>query len=181
MERYKIHPDTAVYYLTFTTVHWLPIFVAEQPCQIVTDSLNYCHNHGLLRINAFVIMPTHLHLIAFDADFDWRRLRQTLMELRKFTVRQLSDFCEQKMPAIFGQMLALTPRSDRARQFWQQSRHAEAIWSRQFWQTKLAYLHDNPRRKGLVHDVTHWRYSSAAYWLLDPPGESDVCLTGIEW
>jgi putative transposase len=181
MESYQIHPDTAVYYFTFTTLHWLPIFVTKEACQIVSGSLNYCHTHKQLRINAFVIMPTHLHLIAFDADFDAQRLRQTLMDVRKFTGRQLSDYCEHQMPAIFGQRLALTPRGDRARQFWQQSRHAEAIRSRPFWQSKLSYLHDNPRRKGLVRDVTHWRFSSAAYWLLDPPGESDVWLTAIEW
>jgi REP element-mobilizing transposase RayT len=93
MEVFQIHQDTPVYYLTFTIVHWLPVFIAEDPCLIITDSLNYCHTHKQLRINAFVIMPTHLHLIAFDADFDSQRLRQTLMEMRKFTGRRLSDYC----------------------------------------------------------------------------------------
>ena len=181
MEIFKIHPDIAIYYLTFTIVHWLPVFVAAEPCRIITDSLNYCHQHKHLRVNAFVIMPTHMHLIGFDTDFDAQRLGRTLTDMRKFTGQRLSDYCEQKMPAVFGQALALTRRDDRARQFWQQSRHPEAIRSRPFWQTKFDYLHDNPRRKGLVRDVTHWRFSSAAYWLLDPPGESDVVLTGIEW
>lgn len=41
----------------------------------------------------------------------------------------------------------------------------------------MDYIHDNPVRKGLVWEATAWRFSSAAYWLLDPPGESDVILT----
>lgn len=43
----------------------------------------------------------------------------------------------------------------------------------------LYYLHDNPRRKGLVREGTAWRFSSAGYWLSD--GETDVELTGVAW
>ncbi len=28
-----------LYYLTFTVVEWLPVFVAEEPCRLITDSL----------------------------------------------------------------------------------------------------------------------------------------------
>jgi putative transposase len=58
MERYRFHPDGAVFYVTFTVVEWLPIFVSQAACKIVVDSLNYCHRHKGLRTNAFVIMPT---------------------------------------------------------------------------------------------------------------------------
>ncbi|HOU14599.1 MAG TPA: hypothetical protein PKZ84_15950 [Anaerolineae bacterium] len=42
-------------------------------------------------------------------------------------------------------------------------------------------MHDNPRRKGLVREATAWRFSSAAYWLLEPAGEPDVIMATIEW
>ena len=181
METCQIQDGAAVYYLTFTVIEWLPVFIAEEPCLIVTESLNYCHNHKALRINAYVIMPTHVHLIVFDQDFDNERLRRTLRDMRQFTGRQLADFCQQRMPDAFKQVINNPRRTDRARQFWQQSRHPVAIWTEPFWQSKVNYLHDNPRRKGLVLEATTWRFSSAAYWLLDAPGETDVKLTGIEW
>src|SRR5262245_26687492 len=83
MERYRLHAEAAVYYLTYSIVEWLPVFVAQASCQIVTESLGFCHRQKHLRINAFVIMPTHLHLIVFDADFDVKRLGQTLTDFRK--------------------------------------------------------------------------------------------------
>ncbi len=181
METLRFCDDAALYFLTFSVVEWLPVFVAEEPCLIVTESLNFCHREKGLRTNAFVIMPTHMHLIAADAGFDVERLRRTLAEMRRHIAKQLISYCEQHMPAAFGQVLHSTRRSDREKQFWQQSRHPEAIWSRAFWQTKIDYLHDNPRRKGLVWDPTNWRFSSAAYWVLDPPGRSDVVLTAVEW
>jgi putative transposase len=181
MEVFRIHKDVPIYYFTFSVVHWLPLFISAESCLIVTESLNYCHEQKGLRTNAFVIMPTHMHLVGFDADFDAQRLSQTVAAMRQYTGRRLADFCEQKMPGVFGQVIRGTRRTDRERQLWQQSRHPEAIYSHRFWKTKVGYLHDNPRRKGLVHDATHWRFSSAAYWLLDPPGETDVILTAIEW
>ena len=69
---------------------------------------------------------------------------------------------------------------DRERQFWQPSRHPEAIYTQRFWRQKLDYLHDNPCRKGLVLSPEHWRYSSAAYWM-GSSAESEVILTPLEW
>ena len=181
METLRIHEDCALYYLTFSVVQWLPVFVSEAPGLIFTESLNFCYREKGLRINAFVIMPTHVHLIVTDVDFDVERLRQTITALRKYTGRQLTEYCERHAPVAFRQALRKTRRLDRARQFWQQSRHPEALFSRPFWQIKSDYLHDNPRRRGLVREVTAWRFSSAAYWLLDPPCESDVQLTALDW
>ncbi len=181
METTRIQEDIPLYYLTFTVVHWLPVFVAAEPCLIITESLNHCHKHKRLRINAFVIMPTHLHLILFDADFDNQRLQKTIAALRSFTGRRLIQYCDQKMPAVYKQLLGVPRRRDRENQFWQQSKHPVAVWSEPFWRTKIDYLHANPCRKGLVHEPTAWRFSSAAHWLLDPPGKSDVSLTAAQW
>jgi putative transposase len=57
-------------------------------CQIVTESLGFCHRAKELRVNAYVITPTHLHMIVFGAEWESERLRRTLADLRKFTCRQ---------------------------------------------------------------------------------------------
>ena len=181
METARIEEGTAVYYLTFTVVYWLPVFVSAEPCLIFTESLNYCQQHKGLCINAFVIMPTHTHLIVFDADFDNARLNKTITAMRQYTGRQLANYCHDKMPAIYGQVIGSPCRKDRANQFWQPSKHPVAIWSEDFWRTKFDYLHDNPRRKGLVHEAIDWRFSSAAYWLDGQVEETGVVLTGATW
>jgi putative transposase len=155
LETLRIYENIAVYFLTFSIIDWLPVFISEEPCLIMADSLNFCHREEGLRVNAFVFMPTHLHLIATDVEFDAGRLQQTITDLRKYTGKRLADYCELRIPAVFGRTLRDTQRVDRARQFWQLSRHPEAIQSRPFWQTKVNYLHDNPRRKELVRDATH--------------------------
>ncbi len=181
MERYRIHADAAVYYLTYSVVEWLPVFVSEAACKIVAESLTFCHREKHLRINAFVVMPTHMHLIVFDADYDSGRLERTLTDFRKFTGRQLSDYCAQHGPKCFIQTLRDQATADRERRFWQPSRHPVALQGERFWRQRFDYLHDNPRRKGLVRNPEHWRFSSAMWYHTDGAQAVDVPLTWIVW
>jgi len=181
MERYRIGPDAAVYYVTYSVVQWLPVFITEATFSIVTKSLTFCHEQKHLRINAYVIMPTHLHMIVFDANFDNERLIRALTDFRKFTGRQLSDYCGHHFPKCFAETLRDQATEDRERRFWQPSRHPEAVQTEPFWQQKLDYLHDNPRRKGLVRSPQDWRWSSAGWYLSDGKEQTEVPLTPIMW
>jgi hypothetical protein len=181
MERYRIRPEAAVYYLTYSIVEWLPVFVSAASCTIVAESLIFCHRKKHLCINAYVIMPTHLHLIAFDSDFDSQRLVKTLADFRKFTGRQLSDYCINHGPKCFLETLRGHAIEDRDRRFWQPSRHPEAVQGEPFWKQKLDYLHDNPCRKGFVRSPDHWRYSSAAWYISEGIQAVDVPLSSITW
>jgi hypothetical protein len=126
-------------------------------------------------------MPTHLHLIVFDAAFDSERLLKSLADFRKFTGRQLSDLCERERPKCFADTLRQAATADRDRRLWQPSRHPEAIAEQWFWRQKVDYLHDNPCRKQLVRQPDHWRYSSAAWYATEGLVPADVPLTPIEW
>jgi REP element-mobilizing transposase RayT len=181
MERYRIYSDGALYFVTFTVVEWLPVFVTEDACRIVTDSLDFCRRNKGLRINAYVIMPTHLHAIVFHKDFESAALERCLTDLRKFTGRKLSDFCAKQMPVCFSEVLREKSGKDRERRFWQPGKHPEQIETEAFWQEKFNYLHENPCRKGLVVRAQYWRFSSAAYWLSDGEVRSEVALSAVEW
>jgi REP element-mobilizing transposase RayT len=181
MERYRIHPEAGVYFVTYSVVEWLPVFIREATFKIVTNSLTFCHHHKHLRINAFVIMPTHMHLIAFDAHFDSKRLLHTLADFRKFTGRSLCDYCETHMPGCFPKTLREQATEDRQRQFWQKSRHPEAIMTEAFWRQKVDYIHDNPCRAGLVLRAEHWRFSSARWYLSEGRDTVDVPMSPLEW
>ena len=179
MTRYRIIQDHALYFVTFSVVDWLPIFVDEDSCSIVANSLNHCHENKWLRTNAYVIMPTHLHAIVFDEDFDAERLNRTLADLRKFTGRRLTEYVHRHLPRSFGESLRSEAGKDRKHRLWQSGTHPEAIYTQPFWREKLDYIHANPLRKGLVHEAHHWRFSSAAFWLNE--GESDVILSAVDW
>ena len=181
MERYRIGADGGVYFVTMSVVEWLPVFVSEAACKIVAESLNFCHHNKALRINAYVVMPSHLHGIVFRQWFDPMALKASLTDFRKFTGQRLSDYCGQALPRCFAEVLRESSGKDRVRRFWQPTFHPEAIVSESFWRQKLDYLHDNPRRKGLVGQAEYWRFSSASYWASEGHVPNDVILSAIDW
>lgn len=181
MERYRFHADGSVFFVTFSIVEWLPIFVSEAAFRIITESLNFCHANKGLRVHAYVIMPTHFHAILFHESFRAVPLETTVTDFRKFTGRKLADYCDQHLPACFRKVIRDAASDDRNRQIWQPSRHPEQIESERFWRQKIDYLHENPCRKGLVRRAVDWRFSSASYWLLDKPPVNDVVLTALDW
>ena len=190
MERYRIVEGIGVYFVTFTVVEWLPVFIDETTCKIITESLNFSVQNKRLGVNAYVIMLNHMHAILFDKDFDNERLKHTLGDLRKFTGRKLLDYADGNLPAAFGQTFRENAGADRERNFWQPTIHAEGIFSEKFYHQKLNYIHLNPVRKGLVHAAQDWRFSSASYWLEvgrwspdQRPTETanDVELSAIGW
>jgi REP element-mobilizing transposase RayT len=181
MERYRFHPDGALFYVTFSVVDWLPVFVSEQAFKIVTESLNFCHGQKGLRINAYVIMPTHVHAMVFHESFQARPLESVLTDFRKFTGRRLADYAGVHLPKCFSEIFRQRSGADRERRFWQPTRHPVQIETEPFWQAKLDYLHANPCRKGLVTLAEQWRFSSARYWLQGGKAENDVILSAVGW
>jgi len=181
MERYQISSDGAVYYVTFALVQWLPLFVREESCKIITDSLRYCiQNKGLL-VGGYVIMPTHMHAVLADRDMNSERLIMTIDDFRKFTGRGLADYCDRSGPSAFKLALRDEATADRNRRVWQPSKHPEIVYSEKFLTTKVTYLHNNPVRAGLVRAAEHWRFSSAAYYCSGGNGEFDVPITVLWW
>jgi REP element-mobilizing transposase RayT len=178
MERYRIVADVGLYYITFTVVEWLPVFVDETACKIITDSFNYCIQNKYLGVNAYVIMPTHLHAILFDVGFNSERLKHTLDDMRKFTGRQLLDHCEARLPKSFSEVFHRHAGEDRQRRFWQATQHPIGIFSEGFWKQKIEYLHHNPCRKGLILRPEDWRFSSAMFWSTREPNDVELCEVG---
>jgi len=181
METYRIQPDASLYYVTYSVVEWLPVFVSEDACRIVTDSLTFCHRENHLRVNAYVIMPTHMHAIVFDAEHKPERLAKTLDQFRRFTGRNLADFCVRHMPLVFTEVFQDSATQDRKRRFWQPSRHPVALQSEKFWRQRIDYLHANPCRKGLVLYAGDWRFSSARYYANGKDESPDVPIAPLSW
>ncbi len=180
MESYRIVEGVGLYFVTFSIVEWLPVFVSELACKTVSESFNYCIRNKSLRVQSYVIMPTHLHAILFDQNFDANHLKRTLDDFRKYTGRQLVDHCMKHGPECFTEVFQKQAGEDRQHRFWQPTQHPEGIVSEKFWMQKMEYLHWNPCRAGLVYAPEDWRFSSAGFWLKGKK-DNDVELAELIW
>jgi len=88
---YIIRDQYAIHYLTFTTVGWVDVFTRLQCKEIIIDSLKYCQIHKGLVIYAYVIMPSHLHVI-FKCSKSGPGLSSIVRDFKKFTSKAILKF-----------------------------------------------------------------------------------------
>jgi REP element-mobilizing transposase RayT len=174
MDKYVFYDGVYIYFVTFTIIDWLPIFINPEPVGIINESLRYCINNKNLRIHAYVIRPNHVHLIVYDANCDNDRLEKTLTEFRKFTGRNLANIIDNTLAESFSSVIRSKTLTDRIRQVWRRGWHAEGLVSETFLLQKMNYIHENPVRKGFVKLPEHWIHSSAGYWINESEGEIPI-------
>ncbi len=179
MDRYRFVEGIGVYFVTFTVIDWLPVFIEKQPVNLLFDSIRYCIENKNLRVCAYVVMPNHVHAVLFDSNLDERALHQTITDLRKFTGRQIADCIKNRFSPSISRILNQQGLGDRSRRFWSSGWHAEGLFSENVLRQKVDYIHMNPCRKGFVRDPQDWRWSSAAYW---SDGKSvDLPIADVLW
>ena len=113
MDSYKFIDGVYVYFVTFTIVDWLPVFIDSEPIDIINNSLRFCYDSKHLLIHAYVIMPNHIHLIVSDADFNNDRLGKTLIDFRKFTGNGLADYIDANLSETLAQTIRFKQLNDR--------------------------------------------------------------------
>ncbi len=166
MTRYKIRDPHGLNFLTLTIVDWVDVFIRKRYKDIVIESLRFCQEQKGLEIAGYVIMSSHIHLIARASGR--QTMSEVLRDFKKFTAKQILNEIENggyesrrewmmHRFAFWGQ-----GQTDRAFQFWQSDNHPIEIYSLPVAIQKLQYIHDNPVVEGFVAESADYLYSSAS-------------------
>lgn len=180
---YQIDDQSALYYLTLQVVDWIDIFTRQIYRDIVIDSLKYCHQNKGLQVFGYVIMSNHIHLIANSPD---GHLSETLRDFKKFTARNIINTIingnESRREWMLNRFEFNAKRHSRNEkyQFWTHENHAVILYSNDFIQEKLEYLHNNPVRAGIVEKPEYYLYSSAQNYA-DLNGLLDISFIELKW
>ena len=174
--RYKfLAEDPCPYFITGTTVNWLPLFGNPDIAAILLDSLRYLVENQPITLFGYVIMENHLHLMASARD-----LSGEIGKFKSFTARKSIDYYLERNHRFILKQLAfykLEHKTDRPYQFWQEGSHPQRIENAAVMKQKLDYLHENPVRRGYVDLPEHWRYSSAR----DYAGRDGLLPVSVAW
>jgi putative transposase len=163
----KTYPG-GLFFLTLTVVGWVDVFIRPQYTQIIIDSLRYCQQHKGLELYAYVVMSSHVHLIAARTEGN---LSDVLRDLKAHTARQLlKAITENEHESRRGWMMRLfsyyarPQRQNEQYMFWQKTTYPIALWTPAVIQQKVEYIHNNPVAAGLVTAPEHYPLSSACYF-----------------
>lgn len=182
LRAYSIQKGPNVYFLTLTMVDWLDVFVRPEFARHVLDSLTYCTQKKGLLLHGWVLMTSHLHLLASAAE--GADLSAIVRDFKKFTARQILDDLTQNRvhesrSTAFLRSFAWhgsTNANNERYQVWQSDNHAVHVYSADFAEQKLRYIHENPVTAGWVTEPWHYRYSSALDYMTGSRGIVPVCL-----
>lgn len=179
---YKITDQYATYFLTFTLVGWVDLFTRKQCCQILMDSFIYCKANKGLILYAYVIMGSHLHLIA-SAEEGSTGLSAIIRDFKSHTSRKIIEWITNNKKESRRKWLEMVFKyhgkynsNNQVYQVWKQHNKPMQCVTPQFTLQKLNYIHNNPVKAGIVDCPEDYRYSSARNYAGRTDGILDVKL-----
>jgi putative transposase len=147
------------YFFTVVTNRRIKIFKKPHKVQLLREAFKYIMDRHPFKIDAFVLLPDHLHCIwtlpCGDANYStrWRLIKSYFS--RKF---DSVGWVDEGNP---------TPRINTASRF---KKKEKLIWQRRFWEhlirddrdfkRHVEYIHFNPVKHGLAASPKDWLNSS---------------------
>jgi len=159
----SFHDPTHLYFVTASLIEWKNLFIAPEYAIIPLNSLAWMQKQKRILLFSFVIMPTHLHVI-LKPESD--TIGNVVQQFGSFTaheiLKQLHIDGHKDLLDLFQQK----KRDQRHEHSIWQDIQAKNIYSIDFLQQKMEYIHQNPIAKdwALVDDRADYLYSSAGYY-----------------
>ena len=153
------------HFMTLTVVNWIDLFTRRRYCELILDSLDYCTDCKDLQLFAYVIMPSHIHLIARCPEL---KMSGLLKSFKSYTAKAIYNSITLEPGESRRHWLVdiLESHAGRFRQnkhfmLWQKTNYPIELDYDYIFDQKLAYIHNNPVAAGYVTDPSSWKYSSA--------------------
>lgn len=164
---YYIANPHGTHFLTFTTVGWIDIFTRKECKDIIIDALRYCIENKGLVLNAYVLMESHLHLVA-SAKEGSAGLSAIIRDFKRHTAKCIIDWVQSSGRESRKEWILLSfayhakyNKRNANYQVWQQNNQPKECLHPKFTLQKLSYIHNNPVVAKIVDQPTDYVHSSA--------------------
>ena len=141
MSTYRRFYTENVWFFTLLTHRRKPLLTHPQVQTALRQAIMDCRHRYPFEIDAWVLLPEHLHCI-------WRLPDIDLDYSRRWSI--IKRLCTQSCQNIAPDLLPL----------WQKRFWAHAITSDEDYLHHMNYVHYNPVKHGLVKRVCEWEWSS---------------------
>jgi len=155
---YQIRDQGAVHFVTFTIHQWADIFTRPIYVDALLESLIYCQKEKGLEIFAWVIMTNHCHLIIRAKN---ENLSDVIRDFKKFTAKAIYRSVETNPQESRKNWLLKILSFEGKIWLWEEGYHGEEIYTQEFFDIKMDYIHFNPVRAGIVEKEEEYLNSSA--------------------
>ncbi|SHK62294.1 putative transposase [Desulfatibacillum alkenivorans DSM 16219] len=148
----RVKMDGGTYFFTLVTYQRAPLFSSLENCGLLREAFRQVMEKHPFSIDAFVLLPDHLHCIwtlpGGDRNYSmrWRMIKS-----------QFTRECKKQK--VLSQSNAARAR-----------KQEQTVWQRRFWEHTIRdahdyrkhveYIHFNPVKHGHAERPAEWKYSS---------------------
>jgi len=156
-----MYPENWSQFFTATIQEWKHLLKDDKYKDVIINCLNFLVQNKKVKINAFVIMSNHIHII-------WQAmagnsLNQVQTSFKKFTSKQFIKLLEADKKLDLYEVNA----ADRKHYFWKRNSLGVELFTAAIFHQKLDYIHSNPINAGLCNFPEEYKYSSALFYKKD--------------
>jgi putative transposase len=179
--KYKIRDQQKLYFVTFSVIDWIDLFIRNEYRQILIESIIYCQKNKGLEVYAYCIMTSHVHMIVgSNGSYP---LEGIIRDMKSFTSRALRNTLENPNRVHESRREWMLKRmytagihnsSNNDFQLWQHHYHPVEMVTNEMIDDRLAYIHLNPVAAGFVDQPEAWLYSSARDYAGTAKGPVDL-------
>lgn len=169
----SVHTTTrepGIYFITFTCSNWIPLIELTNSYDLVYNWFDVLKKYGHI-INAYVIMPNHLHCLLFYSG-GRPTLNTVIGNGKRFMAYEIVNRIKQlnytKLLADLQKDVSIKDRSrGKLHNIWERAFDAKQCRTEAFTLQKLVYIHNNPcaGKWKLATNIIEYPHSSAAFYI----------------
>jgi len=166
MVKYKsYHIPGHLYFVTTTVIGRKEILSNTPIAKIILQSLDFLRKDGRIKLFSYVIMPDHLHLVILPLEYKGRNqtISDLMRDFKKFTSKRIIEKLKEHKREALLSFFSRSAKAYRGQMYkvWEEGFFDENIYTQDFLNQKIQYIHHNPVKKGLVKEPEDYPFSSA--------------------
>lgn len=176
-----VHELGHLHEFTFSCCQRRPLLTNDDWRERLARSLDQANETYRFQLVAFVFMPehVHVHLLTFPLE-DQPRFGPYLANIKQPCSKQIKEVLVRHESSLVEQLTVREREGKYCFRFWQEGPGFDRnLFSQDAILASIDYIHKNPVERDLCQRATDWNWSSARYYLNDPPRQQDVRLPFI--
>jgi putative transposase len=163
------HEPGDLHELTFSCYQRLPLLTTDARREQLARTIDLAGQQTQIDLAAFVFMPDHVHLIVVPSCAEPKIGRYLALIKQPFSKLIKQELLDTSSP--LNDRLTVNERPGKVCfRFWQEGPgYDRNLKTRTAIEAAIDYVHLNPVRRGLVAQAADWKWSSANWYLVDPP------------
>ena len=170
------HEPGDLHELTFSCFHRLPLLTNDSWRQRLVRCIDAAGQQTGIKLAAFVFMPEHVHLLVVPWSAEPEIDRYLALIKQPFS-KSIKELLVNSKSSLIDRLTVEERPGKSCFRFWQEGPgYDRNLNTPTSIEAAIDYIHRNPVRRGLVTRAIDWKWSSASWYLLDPPRQQLVDL-----